>query len=50
MPEPGSTARTFVAPTPIVVASPWLPPALSIVATAVADELQVTAVVRSCVE
>jgi hypothetical protein len=31
------------------VANPWDPAALLIVATAVLDELQVTAVVKSCV-
>ena len=47
---PACTAVIVVVPVATLVASPLLPPALLIVAAPVADELQVTAVVRSCVE
>ena len=49
MPDVGSVAVNVVVPGAIVVTRPWDPGALSIVAAAVCDELQVTVVVRSCV-
>lgn len=45
----GSLAVMVVAPTDAVVASPFDPPALEMLATAPADELHVTVDVRSCV-
>jgi len=47
---PGSVAVIAVVPVAALVARPSLPAALLIVATPVAEELQVTAVVRSWVE
>ncbi len=46
---PPEVAVIVVEPAATEVASPFEPAALLIVATAVADELQVTAVVRFCV-
>ena len=46
---PESVAVIVVAPVEALVASPSLPPALLMVATAGLAELQVTVVVRSCV-
>ena len=48
-PEPGNVALIVVLPVASAVAAPRLPPALLIVATAGAEDDQVTAVVRSCV-
>ena len=48
-PLPGCVAAIVVEPVATLVASPSLPPALLTVATPAADELHVTAVVRSCV-
>lgn len=45
-----SVAVMVVVPSPTLVASPLLPGALLIVATALIDELHVAEVVRSCVE
>ncbi len=42
-------AEMTVAPTPPLIARPWLPGVLLIAATATFDELQVTEVVRFCV-
>ncbi len=49
IPVPGSVAVIVVAPVAALEASPSLPPALLMVATAGEDELQVAVVVRSCV-
>ncbi len=49
-PLTGSVAVIVVEPVATDVASPSLPPALLIVAVAVADELQVTPVVRFAAE
>ncbi len=46
---PEWVASIVVTPTDALLASPWLPPALLIVATCGDDELHVTDVVRSCV-
>src|SRR5678809_366323 len=43
-------ADTVVLPTPAVVAKPFEPAALLTVATALSEDVQVTCVVRSCVE
>ena len=41
-------AVTVVVPVLALAASPWLPPALLMVATATAEELHCTVFVRSC--
>jgi hypothetical protein len=46
---PPDTAVIVVAPWPVLLAKPWLPPELLIVAAAVFDELQVAEAVRFCV-
>ena len=46
IPVPGSVAVIVVAPVEVLEASPSLPPALLMVATAGEDEVQVTVVVR----
>jgi hypothetical protein len=42
-------AVIVVVPAPVAVAKPWEPEVLLIVATAVADELQVAVLVKFCV-
>lgn len=40
---------TVVVPVPVLAASPWLPPALLMVATATCEEVHCAVLVRSCV-
>ena len=45
---PASVAVIVAVPLPTIVARPWLPGALLMVATAGSEELQATAVVKLC--